>query len=104
MAMESILNGRGWGYVIELLKKHHVEAVAVPLNSFVQGRVNASLKWQEHVEPVIFNNLTFLPNRANPSVYCGILNNAHVVLCRATDDLSYLRSSWSCFMSFEQVE
>mgnify|MGYP000361726594 CR=1 FL=1 len=75
-----------WEEVSELLKTHAIEDLAVPMNSFVQGRVDASFRWQEHVEPVIFNDLAFLPNRADPSVYCGLFQQTPVVLCRATDD------------------
>ena len=73
-----------WDEVSELLRTHSLDEIAVPMNSFVQGRVDASFKRQEHVEPVIFNDLSFLANRADPSVYCGLFDSAPVILCRAT--------------------
>ena len=82
-----------WPKVAALLETHRIEDLAVPMNSFVQGRVDASFQWQEHVEPVIFNELALLPNHADPSVYCGLFENAPVILCRATDDFLCLCDS-----------
>jgi hypothetical protein len=53
---------------------------------FVQGRVDASRKWGEHVEEVIFKELGLLPNRADPAVYSGIFQGHPLILGRATDD------------------
>ncbi len=92
-----------WPEIDALLKDHPVSALAVPMNSFVQGRVDASYKWQEHVEPVIFNDLAFLPNRADPSVYCGLYNGAPVVLCRATDDFLCLCAEEATYHAIVRV-
>ncbi len=53
---------------------------------FVQGRVDASCKWGELVESVIFDDLGLVPNCADPAVYTGFFNHKPVILGRATDD------------------
>jgi hypothetical protein len=50
------------------------------MKSFVQGCVDTSFKRQYHIEPVIFKELALLPNCTNPLVYCGILDNAPIIL------------------------
>jgi hypothetical protein len=89
-----------WPQVVALLPHHPVEGLAVPMDIFVQGQVDASFKWKEHVEPVIFNDLKFLPNHTDPSVYCGIFHNAPVILCRATDDFLCL---YATSETYEQI-
>ena len=85
------------------LENNPVNALAVPMNIFVQGRVDASFKWQEHVEPVSFNDLAFLPNRADPSVYCGIFNDAPIVLCQAIDDFLCLCADEATYHAIVKV-
>jgi hypothetical protein len=75
-----------WPKVSTLLDKHSVDKLAVEMYKFVQGRVDASRKWGEHVEQVIFNELGLLPNRADPAVYSGIFQGQPIILGRATDD------------------
>jgi hypothetical protein len=59
--------------------------------NFVQGRVDASRKWGEHVEEVIFKELGLLPNRADPAVYSGIFDGHPVILflCACEHESSY---------------
>jgi hypothetical protein len=75
-----------WVKVQVLLGKHNVNELAVEMYKFVQGRVDASRKWGEHVEGVIFKDLGLIPNRADPAVYSGIFQGKPVILGRATDD------------------
>jgi hypothetical protein len=75
-----------WPRVQNLLNKHSVEDLAVEMYKFVQGRVNASCKWGEHVEEVIFNDLGLLQNCADPAVYSGIFQGHPIILGRAMDD------------------
>jgi hypothetical protein len=75
-----------WPQIELLLQKHSVNELAVEMYKFVQGRVDASRKWGEHVEEVIFKELGLLPNRADPAVYSGIFQGDQVILGRATDD------------------
>jgi hypothetical protein len=75
-----------WPNVQSLLQRHSVDELAVEMYKFVQGRVDASRKWGEHVEEVIFKELGLLPNRADPAVYSGIFQGHPIILGRATDD------------------
>jgi hypothetical protein len=75
-----------WPKVEALLTKHSVHELAVEMFKFVQGRVDASRKWGEHVEEVIFKELDLLPNRADPALYSGIYQGHPLILGRATDD------------------
>jgi hypothetical protein len=47
---------------------------------FVQGHVDASQKWGEHVEEMIFQEIGILPNRADPAVYSGIFQGHPVII------------------------
>jgi hypothetical protein len=51
-----------WPKVVDLLGTHYVDELAVEMFKFVQGRVDASRKWGEHVETVIFTDLGLLLN------------------------------------------
>jgi hypothetical protein len=62
-----------WPQVEQLLKTHSVDELAVEMFKFVQGQVDASRKWGEHVEEMNFNKLGLLPNHADPGVYSGIV-------------------------------
>jgi hypothetical protein len=53
---------------------------------FVQGRVDASRKWGELVESVIFDDLGLIPNSADPAVYTGFFNHKPIILGHATAD------------------
>jgi hypothetical protein len=53
-----------WPQVKQLLKTHTVDELAVEMYKFVQGDVDASCKWGEHVEEMIFQELGLLPNCA----------------------------------------
>lgn len=53
---------------------------------FVQGCVDDSRKWGEHVVAVIFKELGLLPNCVSPAVYSGIFNGHLLILVRATDN------------------
>ena len=75
-----------WPAIEELLKTHTIDDLAVEMFMFVQGRVDASRKWGELVESVIFDDLGLTPNRADPAVYTGFFNKKPVILGRATDD------------------
>jgi hypothetical protein len=75
-----------WPKIETLLTKHTVHELAVEMFKFVQGRVDASRKWGEHVEEVIFKELGLIPNRADPAVYSGIFQGHPLILGRATDD------------------
>jgi hypothetical protein len=75
-----------WPQVKNLLAKHSVNDLAVEMYKFVQGRVDASIKWGEHVEEVIFNELGLLLNRADPAVYAGIFQGHPIILGCATYD------------------
>ncbi len=67
-------------------RKTLCQGLADEIYKFVQGQVDASRKWGEHVEEVIFKELGLLPNRADPAVYSGIFQGHSVILGRATDD------------------
>jgi hypothetical protein len=54
--------------VEHLLKTHSADELTVEMYKFVQGRVDVSPKWGEHVEEMIFKELSILPNRAYPAV------------------------------------
>jgi hypothetical protein len=75
-----------WTKVSDLLQTHSVDELAVEMFKFVQGRVDASRKWGEHIEAVIFTDFGLLPNRADPAVYSGIFQGNAVILGQATDD------------------
>jgi hypothetical protein len=63
-----------------------VDNLAVEMFKFVQGHADASRKWGEHVEELIFEDLGLLPNQADWAVYSGIFQGHPVILGRATDD------------------
>jgi hypothetical protein len=75
-----------WKKVSDLLRTHSVDDLAVEMYKFVQGRVDASRKWGEHIEAVIFTDLGLLPNRADPAVYSGIFQGHAIILGRTTDN------------------
>jgi hypothetical protein len=75
-----------WPQADHLLKKHTVKELAVEMYKFVQGRVDASRKWGEHVEEMTFKELGLLPNRADPAVYSGMFQGHPVIIGRATDN------------------
>jgi hypothetical protein len=52
-----------WPAIDELLKMHNVDALAVEMCVFVQGRIYAtSCKWGELAESIIFDDLRLIPN------------------------------------------
>jgi hypothetical protein len=76
-----------WWPAVQLsLQGRRPEDLAVPMNAYVQGRVDASRKWSILIEKRIFTDLKLTPNRADPSVYSGHFQGSPLIMCRATDD------------------
>jgi hypothetical protein len=69
-----------WIHVAKLLQTHSIGELAVEMNMFVQGHVDASLMWVIEVEDFISNDLKLLANRADPCVCSGVVNNKPVIL------------------------
>jgi hypothetical protein len=78
-----------WQQIESLLNKHSVDKLAVKMFKFVQGRVDASRKWGEHAEEVIFKELGLLQNCADPAVYSGIFKGHPIILGRVMDDFLF---------------
>jgi hypothetical protein len=74
---------------IELLLKqgHRPEQFAGEMFMFVQGRTDASRKWGELIEDILFTKLGLLANRADPCTYSGIYKGKPIIICHATDDI-----------------
>ena len=53
----------------------------------VQGRKDASREWGEHNDKVIFGQLGLTKNQADQCIYQGTINNHHVIMAQAMDDI-----------------
>ena len=53
---------------------------------YVQGRVDASLKWKEAIDEVLIGILGLTVNCADSSINSGIVEGNPVILGHATDD------------------
>jgi hypothetical protein len=73
-----------WPAVEQALRGRRPKDLAVPMNAYVQGRVDASCQWAPLIEEQIFHDLKFTPNRADPSVYSGHFQGHPVIMCCAT--------------------
>ena len=60
--------------------------LAVLMLKYVQGRVDASLKWKHAIEDVLIGELGLTPNRADSCVYSGRIQGDPIFIARATDD------------------
>jgi len=47
----------------------------------------ASREWGDHVDKVLCGQLGLIKNRADQCIYQGTINQCHVILARATDDI-----------------
>jgi hypothetical protein len=54
--------------------------LAVEMYKFVQGCVDVSCKWGEHVEDIIFDDLGLLLKCTDPAVYSGIFQGHLIIL------------------------
>jgi hypothetical protein len=64
--------------------------LALEMFKMVQGRVDASRKWQELIEKILMHedhDLCLKSNRADPCFYTGLIDGSPVLVGRATDDL-----------------
>ena len=71
------------------LNKQPWKDLEVEMFSHVQGRKDASREWGKHIDNVICAQLLGLTkNRADQQcVYQGTINNYHVIMDQATDDI-----------------
>ena len=76
-------------HVYAALKRQHEgkrpSEFAMLMRKYVQGRVDASLKWKEAVDEVLLGILKLTLNPADSCIYSGVVSGDPVVLGRATD-------------------
>jgi hypothetical protein len=79
-----------WKQVDEKAKHTPPHLLTLEMFKMVQGRVDASRKWQELIEKILMDTkygLCLLANRADPCFYTGTIDGCPVLISRATDDL-----------------
>jgi hypothetical protein len=79
-----------WKQVDALVQQQPAHMLALEMFKMVQGRVDASRKWQELIEKILMHSdhgLCLKSNRADPCFYTGTIAGSPVLLSRATDDL-----------------
>ena len=69
------------------LAKQSWKSLGVEMFAHVQGRKDASREWGEHVDKVLCGQLGLIKNRTDQCIYQGTINQCHVILARATDDI-----------------
>jgi hypothetical protein len=79
-----------WIKVEEKARHMPAQMLALEMFKMVQGRVDASRKWQELIERILMHKdhgLCLVSNRADPCFYTGTIDGSPVLISRATDDL-----------------
>ena len=79
-----------WRQVDKKAQTQPAHLLALEMFKMVQGRVDASRKWQELIEKILMHpahSLCLKSNRADPCFYSGTIDGCPVLLSRATADL-----------------